>query len=365
MNYEAWAVAAPGLEPLVAAELTPLGVSRISPSVGGVGFRCDAQGLARAQLGLRIASRVVVRVATFHAAAFSELEKHARRVEWGRFLAPGAPFRLRVTCRKSKLYHSDAVAQRVAATIGRAAEDEGTAQLFVVRIDHDQCTISADASGELLHRRGYRQAVGKAPLRETLAAAMLAGAGWDPNTPLVDPMCGSGTIVIEAALRARKIAPGLRRTFAAEAWPETDAADWRAARAKATARILPSAPAPLIGADRDAGAIEAAIANAERAGVSGDVTFVQRALSALEVPPGPGLLIANPPYGVRVGETGALRDLFARLGQVARARCPGWRIALLSADPALDAHTGLGFEEVLGTGNGGIAVRLVLGRVPG
>jgi putative N6-adenine-specific DNA methylase len=236
-------------------------------------------------------------------------------------------------------------------------------QLFVVRMDHDECTISVDASGELLHRRGYRKAVGRAPLRETLAAAMLVGVDWDARSPLVDPMCGSGTIAIEAATRARRIAPGLKRRFAAERWPESDANDWSAARATSEARVLPSAPGPIIASDRDAGAIEAAIANAERAGVGADITFTQRTLSALDVPPGPGLVISNPPYGVRVGETAELRDLFARLGQVAREKCAGWRVALLSADRALEAQTALPFREVLQTSNGGIAVRLIVADV--
>ncbi|MEX2182480.1 MAG: THUMP domain-containing protein [Gemmatimonadaceae bacterium] len=387
LPYDAWAVAAPGLEPLVAAELRQLGVSRIAPETGGVSFRCDALGLARAQLSLRVASRVVVRLASFRATTFRELEREARRVEWGRFCAEGAAVRLRVTCRKSKLYHSDAVAERVGAAIARAVPaarlesadgDEDTElgddsqspiaaaaaaeppQIFVIRLDHDQCTISADASGELLHRRGYRQAVGRAPLRETLAAAMLAAVEWDTQTPLVDPLCGAGTIAIEAATRARRIAPGLGRRFAAERWPESDASDWAAARATARRRILPAAPAPILGSDRDAGAIEAARANAERAGVAADIAFAQRALSALEVPEGPGLLVANPPYGVRVGDPAALRDLFARFGQVARERCAGWRVALLSADRALDAATALPFREILQTSNGGIAVRLVV-----
>lgn len=380
-TYDAWAIAAPGLEGLVAAELRALGFADAEASRGGATFRCDADGLATAHLQLRVASRVIVRLAEFRAVAFHELERAARQVEWGRVVARGGAVRLRVTCRKSRLYHSDAVAQRVAEAIGRAVPDvriekgkvreddadeasgelaaDAVAQLFVVRLDHDRCTISADASGELLHRRGYRRAVARAPLRETLAAAMLLGAGWDPRTPLVDPLCGSGTIAIEAALLARRIAPGIARGFAAERWPEMEARAFAAARAAAQQMILPAAPGAIHASDRDAGAIEAARANAERAGVAGDIVLAVRALSALEPPAGRGLLVANPPYGVRVGETGPLRDLFARLGQVARAKCPGWGVALLSADAALDAQTGLRFVERLRTSNGGIPVRLV------
>jgi putative N6-adenine-specific DNA methylase len=373
-------VAAPGLEPLVQSELRALGFADATASTGGARFACDGAGLARANIEVRIASRIVVRLATFRATAFHELERAARKVEWGRMLAPGAAFQLRASAKKSRLYHSDAIAERVADAIVRGVkgatrgdapardeDDEGeapaAAQLFVVRFDHDRCTISADASGALLHRRGYRLAVARAPLRETLAAAMLEAARYDATQPLVDPFCGSGTIVIEAAMRARRMAPGLERSFAAERWPELDASHWRAARAEARGRILPRAPALLVGSDRDAGAIEAARANAERAGVTADVTFLQRPLSDVALPPAPGLVLTNPPYGVRVGERAPLRDLYARLGQVMRAHGRGWRVAMLSADKALEGHAGLKFRDVVRTTNGGIPVRVVEGRV--
>ena len=383
ITYEAWAVAAPGVESLLESELRAIGFADAAASPGGVAFPCDAFGLARANLHSRLASRIVVRLAAFRATAFHELERSARKIEWARFVSPKGAFRLRVTAKKSRLYHSDAIAQRVAEAIVRAVpnavpvalrgkDDEGDAiesaeasevddsQLFVVRLEHDRCTISADSSGALLHRRGYRLAVARAPLRETLAAAVLAAVRYDATRPLVDPFCGSGTLVIEAAMMARDIAPGLQRTFAAESWPEAKGADWRAAREAARARIKPAALAPLIGSDRDAGAITAALANAERAGVSADVQFVERALSELVAPLGPGLLIANPPYGVRVGESKPLRDLYARFGQVARAQCAGWRVALLSADRVLEGHTGLRFTEALKTSNGGLPVRVVV-----
>lgn len=389
--HDCFAIAAPGLEPLVARELAALGIAEPRVIAGGVEFRADDALLATVHLQLRVASRVLVRMAVFRATAFHELERAARQVEWARMLGPAATFRLRVTCRKSRLYHSDAVAERVAAAIVRAlpgarrveardaeeAEDDGEddraaadasdagqsaselPQLFVVRFDRDRCTISADASGELLHRRGYRLAVGRAPLRETLAAAMLMGADWRPTEPLFDPMCGSGTIAIEAAMVARRIPPGLRRAFAAEAWPSTTEGVWRATRTAAESAILPVAGAPIHASDRDAGVIDAARANAERAGVAGDIDFRCAPLSAAEPPPGRGLLITNPPYGVRVGETAPLRDLYARFGQLARVRCPGWSVAILSADTALEAQTGIALQPRFVTSNGGLSVRLM------
>jgi Predicted N6-adenine-specific DNA methylase len=167
----------------------------------------------------------------------------------------------RVTSRKSRLYHQDAVAQRmmgaVAARLSGIPAGGDSPQEFIVRLFRDECTVSADASGDLLHRRGYRLASGKAPLRETLAAAMLAAAGWDRVAPLLDPMCGSGTIPIEAALLARRVPPGLGRGFAFERWPGFDADAWEAVRATARGRILPQAPSPIQGSDRDAGAVAA------------------------------------------------------------------------------------------------------------
>jgi len=379
-----FAVTAPGLEAACAAELRALGIAA-APEPGGVAWEGSLADLHRANLWLRTASRVVVRAAAFRARTFIELERHARKVPWERWAAPGRAVRLRVTSKKSRLYHEGAIAQRLlgfieervgglgATSSAKGPEDEGDdggdAQLVVVRVVRDAFTVSADSSGALLHLRGYRQAVAKAPLRETLAAAMLLGARWSGDAPVLDPMCGSGTLPIEAALIARRIAPGLAaadrapRAFAFTAWPGHDADAWSRAVDEARAAILPSSPVPVAGSDRDAGAVEAARANAERAGVGADVAFAVRPLSALEAPAGPGLLVCNPPYGVRVGESDALRNLYATLGRVARARCPGWTLALLGADRKLEGQVGIGFDEAFRTSNGGIPVRLLVGRV--
>jgi putative N6-adenine-specific DNA methylase len=380
-HYAAYAVTAPGLAPLAAAELRAMHVVPTGIDAGGVAFSATREKLWTANLWLRTASRVVVRAAEFRATAFHELERLARGVPWARWVSAERPVRLRVTCRKSRLYHSDAVAERVAGAIERAvpgarweaaagdddadAPDDERAQLFTVRFVRDVCTISADSSGELLHRRGYREALAKAPLRETLAAATLLAAGWDPAAPLVDPMCGSGTIAIEGALMARRIAPGRRRGFAFMGWPDFDAAGWQALLDRADADALPAAPAPIRASDRDAGAVRATIENAERAGVAADVEVARLPLSASEAPAGdaPGWLVANPPYGKRVGEADALGPLYGRLGDVLRERFPGWHAALLSADPALERRVGLSWTEALRTSNGGIPVRVVRARV--
>jgi putative N6-adenine-specific DNA methylase len=312
-------------------------------------------------------------------------------VPWEEYLAPGTAVRFRVTSRKSRLYHTEGIAQRLGEAVehrlGKAAgridltkraehdeaeEADGTdAQLFVVRFVRDSCTLSIDSSGELLHRRGYRQAVAKAPLRETLAAALLLAAGWRGDTPLVDPLCGSGTIPIEAALIARRIAPGLRRAFAFEKWPKHDVKLLRRLRSEAESLVLARALVAIRGSDRDAGAIEAARSNAARANVSGDVDFSVRAISAVEAPRRgagggtTGFVVANPPYGVRVGERAPLRDLYALFGKVLRARFPAWTVALLAPDERLGGQLGLDLVERLHTMNGGIPVRLLVGAVSG
>jgi putative N6-adenine-specific DNA methylase len=236
-------------------------------------------------------------------------------------------------------------------------------QLFVVRVVRDVVSVSVDSSGSLLHRRGYRQAVAKAPLRETIAAAMLLGSEWPGTVPLVDPMCGSGTIAIEAALLARRIAPGVNRRFAFERWPEFDATVWARMIREAREQELAHAPAPIRGSDRDAGAIEAARANAMRAGVGADVELDRRPISGIEPPSGRGWVVVNPPYGIRVAEAGAARDLYAALGNVLRARFVGWMVALLSPSETLERQVGLRLEERIATLNGGIPVRLVTGEV--
>jgi putative N6-adenine-specific DNA methylase len=380
-RLDVFAVATPGVAPLVAAECVALGLTPREVSTAGVALDLTPAELFTLNCWTRLASRVLVRLAQFEARDFATLEKQAARVPWARVLSAGASVRLRVTCRKSRLYHSDAVAERVARSLtavmsgvqvsGRARDDEdddgaddaALSQLIVVRFDRDCCTISADSSGALLHRRGWRQAVAKAPLRETLAAMMLAAVPWDGEVPLVDPFCGSGTIGIEAALRVRRIAPGLARRFAMERWPGADGAAYDAVRQAARDAMLPGVGAPIVLRDRDAGAIAAARANAERAGVLGDLRIEQGALSETDLAGlGPrGLLLTNPPYGLRVSDGADLRALYARLGDLLRTGGHGWRLGMLvPPDRALSGQLRLRLTPAVRTTNGGLPVELLL-----
>jgi putative N6-adenine-specific DNA methylase len=375
---------------LVTAELAGLGITATTER-GGAAWDGNLADLYTANLRLRTASRVLARVGQFRARTFPELERYAARLPWTEFIAPGRTVQLRVSCHKSRLYHEKAVAERVRGAIekavgpldtapgGRVAapgtrdeEDDGEdAQLIVVRFHYDRCTISVDSSGALLHRRGYRQELARAPLRETIAAALLLCSRWPGDAPLVDPFCGSGTIPIEAALIARKIAPGLAhppeepRRYAFQEWPGYNAALWTELVAHARAEVRPAAGAPILASDRDAGAIAAATANAARAGVLADLDLAVRPLSALESPAGPGWIVTNPPYGVRVGERAPLRDLYAAIGKVARQHLQGWHLTFLSADRHLERQVGIPLESVLETRNGGIAVRVMQGEVGG
>ncbi len=371
---EAFAITAPGLSRIAARELAAIGVEAHAVEPAGVTFKGGLREVYAANLRARTVSRVIVRLARFQARTFAELERHSAKVPWSRFIASGRAFELRVTSRKSRLYHSDAVAERIGRVVGHSTgaehaagelseEHEGErAQLIIVRLERDECTINMDSSGALLHMRGYRRATAKAPMRETIAAAMLLACEWRADEPLFDPFCGSGTIPIEGAMLARRIPPGLDRVFAFQQWPWIEAGLWSRMRRDAEAEILDGLPAPIIGADRDEGAIRAATENAARAGVEGQIEFVVSPVSEASVEADPGWVITNPPYGVRVGTSRELRNLYARLGAVMRERFGGWRLALLSADHALEAQLRMELEVLFRTTNGGIPVRCMTSK---
>lgn len=366
---EAFAITAPGLSRVAAREMADIGLAVHGVEPAGVTFKGGLHEVYAANLRLRTVSRVIVRLATFQARTFAELERGSARIAWSRFMAPGRRFDVRVTSRKSRLYHSDAVAERVARAIvesagaveagGDVAEDhEGeAAQLVIVRIDRDECTVNMDSSGALLHMRGYRRATAKAPMRETIAAAMLLACEWRGREPLLDPFCGSGTIPIEGAMIARGIAPGLDRVFGFQQWPWAEAGLWARMKRDAESEIRDSPSVAIMGSDRDEGAIRAATENAARARVEQDIELVVSPVSEANVDGPPGWIVTNPPYGVRVGTSRELRNLYARFGTVVRERFEGWRVAFLSADHALEAQMRMQLEVLFRTTNGGIPVR--------
>jgi 23S rRNA G2445 N2-methylase RlmL len=370
-----FAVTAPGLESFTAEELRGLDSStgsgqHLEPvtELGGVTFRGDLATLYRANLHLRTANRVLARLGNFfYATTFEELQQRAARLPWERFITPGQPISLRVTCRKSKLYHSDAVARTVFAALAERMgqpspvvkadeESDQPPQLVIVRLADDKCTISVDSSGTILHKRGYRQAVAKAPLRETLAAAIVMASGWDKVSPLLDPFCGSGTIPIEAAMMALGIPPGINRCFAFMDWPGYEQSVFSIQRSSSIGKQV-NTPV-ILASDRDAGAIKMARENAERAEVADFIEFKCQAVSSITPPPGPGWMVTNPPYGLRVSEGRDLRNLYAQFGNVLRKKCPGWNVSVLCSDPILLGQMRLDLDTALTLVNGGIRVRL-------
>lgn len=344
-DLEIFLAAPPGLEPVLADEAQELGFAEPVVVPGGVAIRGNWPEVWRANLVLRGAGRVLVRIGAFYAVHLAQLDKRARRLDWAGILAPGIALRVDAACQGSRIYHAGAAAERVARAAAEAlggvvAADAATR--ILVRIVDDFCTISLDTSGEPLHKRGAKLEVGKAPLRETLAALLLRDCGYRGTEPVLDPMCGSGTLVIEAAEIACGLAPGRARAFAFERLAGFDPGAW----AQLCAGAARPAPAWFLGYDRDAGAIGMARANAARAGLDGVASFHVQPISALARPDTPpGLVIVNPPYGERIGELGDLRALYASFGRVMRQGFAGWRVGLITSEPALAHATGLGWTR--------------------
>jgi putative N6-adenine-specific DNA methylase len=354
-----------GVAPLLATELRGLGLRPSIAHSGRVAFTATTREVYRATLCTRLANRLLVRVAAGSVPTFDALERLARQVPWDHYLEPGAVARVVAASSGSALYHTAAIASRVeaAATDATGGGDERE-QPFVAVVRDDELTLWVDAGGEPLHRRGWRLATAKAPLRPTLAAALLAAVGWTGDAALVDPMCGSGTIAIEAALVARGRAPGASRPFAFQSWPSFEPGTWASVRATAAAAEGEVAVA-IRASDRDAGAARAAEGNARRAGVGDAVEIETLPVSAVTPPPGPpGWILTNAPYGQRIKGGADQRDLYAAFGAVLRRHWSGWHAGLLVADPALAAHTGLRLSARLESTNGSIPVVLLAGTVP-
>ncbi len=364
-DLDIFLVAAPGLESVLCAEAREKGFREARTIPGGVTLKGGWSEVWRANLELRGPARVLARIASFRAEQFSELDKRSRKVAWGEVLRKDRPFRVEASCTKSRLYHSGGVAERVARAIREelgAPESDDAEVVVKARLERDICTIGIDTSGEPLHKRGHKPAVAKAPMRENMAALFLRQCGYKGDEPVVDPMCGSGTFVIEAAEIACGLMPGRSRRFAFEELATFDAATWE----KMRSAVKPIAPSTRFhGSDRDAGAIRMARENAERAGVAAWCSFEPRDLADLAPPEGPpGLVITNPPYGSRIGERQKLQGLYRKLGDVLASRFAGWRVGLITSEPSLAKATGLPFEPpgapVL---HGGIRVAVYRGRV--
>ncbi len=342
----AWfAVVAPGGEAAAARELAALpGAAQVRAERGGVSFRGDQGAGFRANLWLRSATRVLLRLGDFRARDFDRLRAGVARVDWKALLPADARVAIQVSQRRSRLYHTGAVAERVGLALRDACGPElalvgptEATQTVHARGERDRWMLSLDSSGARLDRRGWRLERGAAAVRETLAALVLELCEWDPATAFVDGLCGAGTFAIEAAQVALRAAPGAGRPFACEAWPCADAARFARLRREAEAIRRESPPAAIVASDRSPRAIAIARRNAGRAGVAAAIRFETRELAELAPPAPRGLLVLDPPYGRRLGDAGQAREGYAKLSRALLPGFAGWRVGLLAPEPALAA----------------------------
>lgn len=344
MSFEIFLSTAPGLENALCDEVRNKGFKRAKATKGGVTIQGGWPEVWRANLWVRGASRVLARITSFKALHLADLNALSRKVPWGDILNPEHSFRVEVSCSKSRIYHSGAAAERIERAISDALKVPPSSEAeitIMARIDHDICTLSVDTSGELLHKRGYKTAVSKAPMRENMAALFLQQCGYQGAEPVFDPMCGSGTFVIEAAEIAARLNPGRSRSFAFEKLVTFDQQAWdtmRSVKRQAETEIH------FYGSDRDEGAVKMSAENAERAGIHELTEFKQQTISDM-IPPTttPGLVIINPPYGGRIGDKHQLRPLYQTLGRVLLANFSGWRVGIITTDHALAQATALPF----------------------
>ncbi len=330
-----------GLEAVVSRELKQLGYEKQTTEDGKVTFEADAAAIARANLWLRSAERVLVQVGQFEARDFGELFDRTKELPWEDWLPENAYFPVRGRSVRSQLHSTPdcqaivkkAIVERLKQRYQKVwFQENGPTFTIEVSLLKDRATLTIDTTGPGLHKRGYRKLVGEAPLKETLAAALIQLSYWNSGRMLLDPFCGSGTIPIEAALLGRKIAPGLNRTFASEEWPIVPREVWEQARDEARSVALPKLDAPIVGSDSDPHAIKLAKHHALEAGVAADLRFEHRDFAQIS---GPdllpyGCLIANPPYGERLGELDEAEALYARLGAFCN-RLNAWSVYVLTS----------------------------------
>ena len=343
-SFEIYLVATPGLEAPLCAEARAAGFADARVVDGGVAFMGGWPEVWQANLKLRGATRVLARMAQFRALHLAQLDKRARKLPWAEMLRVDVPVKVEAACKRSRIYHAGAAAQRIATAIheqlGAPIADDATVRVMA-RIEDDMVTISLDTTGESLHKRGFKEAVNRAPMRETMAAMFLRQCGYDGHEPVLDPMCGSGTFVIEAAEMALGLYPGRERDFAFEQLAGFKPKAW--AQLKDSA-VLHTPSIQFYGSDRDPGAIRMSRDNAERAGVTALTQFEERTVETLQPPAGPaGLVIVNPPYGARIGNKAPLMALYQSLGKSLRTRFPGWRVGIITTDAALAKATALPF----------------------
>ncbi|KOS69019.1 RNA methyltransferase [Lysinibacillus contaminans] len=338
-QYKLVATSAMGLEALVAQEVQALGYETTVEN-GKVYFEGDETAIARANLWLRVADRVKIVVGQFPATSFEQLFESVKALPWEKYLPVDAAFPVSGKSVKSKLFSvpdcqaisKKAIVERLKQHYKRLGflDESGATYKIEVSILKDVATLTIDTSGVGLHKRGYRQVQGEAPLKETLAAALVQISKWNPSRPFVDPFCGSGTIALEAAMMGQNIAPGYNREFISEEWPWMKAKIWDAVRDEAESIANYDQPIEIIGSDIDHRMVSIAQENAREAGFGDIITFKQMQARDFTTILTDGVMIGNPPYGERIGEVEAIEQVIRDLGQVMKNH-PTWSVYMLSS----------------------------------
>ncbi|MFJ7667135.1 class I SAM-dependent RNA methyltransferase [Lysinibacillus sp. NPDC097195] len=338
-NYKLVATAAMGLEAIVAQEVKALGYDTTVEN-GKVYFEGDETAIARTNLWLRVADRVKIVVGQFPAKSFEQLFESVKALPWEKYLPVDASFPVSGKSVKSKLFSvpdcqaitKKAIVERMKQHYKRLGflDESGATYKIEVSILKDVATLTIDTSGAGLHKRGYRQAQGEAPLKETLAAALVQISKWNPNRPFVDPFCGSGTIALEAAMFGQNIAPGYNREFISESWPWMKANIWDAVRDEADSIANYDQPLEIIGSDIDHRMVSIAQENALEAGFGDIISFKQMQARDFTTQLTDGVMIGNPPYGERIGDVEVVEQVIRDLGQVMK-NYPTWSVYMLSS----------------------------------
>jgi putative N6-adenine-specific DNA methylase len=370
-----FATCARGLEGISADELRDLGADNVQPGRGGVHFAGDQAILYNANLWLRTAIRVLQPVLEAPVESPEDLYEAVKSLDWSCYLTPEHTLAVDCNVRDSRITHSkyaalktkDAICDQFVERLGRRPSvdvDEPMIGLNL-HIYKDQAVLSLDSSGESLHKRGYRPILTKAPLNESLAAALVLLSRWKPETPFADTLCGSGTLPIEACWIATRRPPGLtRRRFGFQSWMDFDIELWTHLRNEARQQVKRELLAHIIGSDIRRDAIQFARGNAKAAGVGHLIRFEQKDVSEFQPPVGPpGVILVNPPYGERIGEEQELRSLYKMLGDVFRQRCTGWTACVFTGNPRLAQCIGLDPDETVHLYNGKIPCRLLKFRL--
>lgn len=368
MNH-CFATVARGLEDLAAQELEQLGAEGVEPGFCGVGFRCDRKHLYTINLWTRLAFRILVTVAHVPCHNSDALYRGIQNIDWGQYLSPEQTLAVKATGKNQHLNHSHFTALQVKNAIVDQQQDRLGDRSDVdteipdvqinVHINDNKATVSLDSSGSSLHRRGYRPVMGTAPLKESLAAALVKLTDWSGDVAFLDPMCGSGTLPIEACLQALNLAPGLFRDdtsqgFGFQSWPDYDPVLWQSVVVAARKQQRPGLGGAVVGCDRDLDILANARTNADNSGVAEYLEFNYTDFADIEAPSDSGILICNPPYGERLGKTENLAPFYKLMGDILKQRFKGWTAYILSGNKALTKCIGLRTARKIPIYNGSI-----------